>query len=86
MIDYNDGKWHGWNGGECPVHPESVVEYVWHYPKRGETGVKTRKAGYDVHLRCPDWRVVIMFRVVTPYKPKPKEVTIDGIRYREVVE
>jgi hypothetical protein len=28
MSDYNDGKIHGWNGGECPVHPESVVK-VW---------------------------------------------------------
>lgn len=26
MTDYNDGKIHGWNGGECPVHPKSVVE------------------------------------------------------------
>ncbi len=26
MTNYNDGKWHGWNGGDCPVHPESVVE------------------------------------------------------------
>ena len=26
MTNYNDGKWHGWNGGECPVHPESVVK------------------------------------------------------------
>ena len=28
MSDYNDGKWHGWNGGECPVHGDSHVEYV----------------------------------------------------------
>lgn len=28
-TNYNDGKWHGWNGGECPVHPETVVEYVY---------------------------------------------------------
>jgi len=28
MSDYNDGKIHGWNGGECPVHPESEV-MVW---------------------------------------------------------
>lgn len=28
MTDYNDGKWHGWNGGECPVHPDAVVEVV----------------------------------------------------------
>ena len=25
MTDYNDGNWHGWNGGECPVHKESEV-------------------------------------------------------------
>lgn len=29
MTDYNDGKIHGWNGGECPVHPESRV-ITWH--------------------------------------------------------
>lgn len=27
-VNYNDGKWHGWNGGECPLHPETVVEVV----------------------------------------------------------
>lgn len=26
MTDYNDGKWHGWNGGECPVHPDAIVD------------------------------------------------------------
>ena len=26
MTGYNDGKWHGWNGGECPVHPKSRVQ------------------------------------------------------------
>jgi hypothetical protein len=25
-VDYNDGKWHRWAGGECPVHLESVVQ------------------------------------------------------------
>jgi hypothetical protein len=24
--DYNNGQIHGWNGGECPVHPETMVE------------------------------------------------------------
>jgi hypothetical protein len=28
MTDYNDGKIHGWNGGDCPVHPETEVR-VW---------------------------------------------------------
>lgn len=24
--NYNDGLWHGWNGGECPVDTEATVE------------------------------------------------------------
>ncbi len=27
MTDWNNGQIHGWNGGDCPVHPETVVEY-----------------------------------------------------------
>lgn len=27
MVDYNDGKIHGWNSGECPIHPQSVVQF-----------------------------------------------------------
>lgn len=25
-VDYNDGNWHGWNGGECPVHPMTLID------------------------------------------------------------
>jgi hypothetical protein len=25
LVDYNDGKWHRWAGGECPVHPDTLV-------------------------------------------------------------
>jgi hypothetical protein len=27
-INYNDGKWHQWNGSKCPVHPNSIVEMI----------------------------------------------------------
>lgn len=42
MTNYNDGKWHGWNGGECPVHPKteiqvSVAERSWRW-WRGPAG------------------------------------------------
>jgi len=30
MNDYNDGKIHVWNGGECPVHPKSEVMVYFH--------------------------------------------------------
>ena len=25
---YVEGQWYGWNGGECPVHPKTVVDVV----------------------------------------------------------
>lgn len=27
MTNWNDGTIHGWNGGDCPVHPETLVRY-----------------------------------------------------------
>lgn len=41
-VNYNDGHWHGWNGGECPVHPETVVEAQW--INRGNLRKQTEKA------------------------------------------
>ena len=30
VPNYNDGQWHGWNGGQgAPVDPETIVETVW---------------------------------------------------------
>ena len=40
MTNYNDGKWHGWNGGECPVHPKSMVDAVWHDANQETTGIR----------------------------------------------
>lgn len=38
MTNYNDGKWHGWNGGECPVHPKTLVDTRWQDESRGSLG------------------------------------------------
>lgn len=78
MIDYNNGKWHDWNGGECPVHPKSVVEVV-----RGsgaEVDIVVWPAG---DFKPRDWTKmglssnIRVFRVVTPYAEhqKTKPVT-----------
>jgi hypothetical protein len=71
MIDYNDGKWHGWNGGECPVHPESVVDGVRHSPMTSYTS-------YTAGLM--DWDFCGAFKVRTPYveQPKPREFWLTG--------
>jgi hypothetical protein len=73
MTDYNDGKWHGWNGGECPVDPEAHVDIVW----------INRVGGLDrndfVYARHCSWvhgddgdihdGDIIAFRVVKPAEP-----------------
>lgn len=77
MTNYNDGKWHGWNGGECPVHPETTVEYVWHDPNRNSAGFGTeRQAVEDENPRIA-WIHVVKFRVVKEHK-EPREFWVKG--------
>ena len=67
MTDYNDGKWHGWNGGECPVHPESMAEWVWHDEGQNTQGQTRGMAGRAA------WRgQVLKFRVVEAHR-EPRE-------------
>ena len=73
MTDYNDGKWHGWNGGECPVHPESVVTVKWSC-----NGVETNPAKAS-QFNYWKGREICAFRVITPYvePPKPREFWVN---------
>lgn len=70
MTNYNDGLWHGWNGGECPVHPNSVVEAVW-TACGGAVRSEQRKA------RNFAWGAnasrIIAFRVVKEHR-EPREI------------
>ena len=67
MTNYNDGAWHGWNGGECPVHPESVIEWVWH-DAVAPRDTRIMAAGLGEGLaEHANWLMVIRFRVVRPY-------------------
>lgn len=74
MTNYNDGFWHGWNGGECPVHPRSVVEIVYQ-----DDGVYHSSEAIASHC---DWDnefsyPIIAFRVVKEHKV-PREFWIVG--------
>lgn len=65
MTNYNDGKWHGWNGGSCPVHTQSQVEYVW--------GRGTHSSLYRETAGVLEWEGnmhgnIIAFRVTKEYK------------------
>lgn len=68
MTDYNNGKWHGWNGGECPVNDDSIVEGM--YLRGGapapESPVTDRAAHFDWDLKNAN--TLIAFRVVKAYR------------------
>jgi hypothetical protein len=63
MNDYENGEIWGWNGGECPVHPESKV-MVWFR----DAGWTTNRAG---QLR---WGHIVCFQVTKPYVEPPAPV------------
>ena len=72
-INYNDGKWHGWNGGECPVHPETLVDIV---DEEGET-FSDHRAGAADWGRCDMFVPIIVFRVTKEHK-EPREWWLIG--------
>lgn len=69
-MNYNDGKWHGWGGGECPVHPETVVETK---DLDGyEEEVNSGAVNWDHGFGCND---IVAFRVIKEHK-EPREFWI----------
>ena len=68
-VNYNDGKWHGWNGGDCPVHPETVVEAF----------CSVEKEYFDPDYADEfDWSTPGAFRVVKEYK-EPREFWVTEV-------
>jgi hypothetical protein len=69
MTDYNNGQIHGWNGGESPVHPETVVK-VWfrHGGCSGGNGYDWVHTGEDADI--------IAFQVVKAYV-EPKVIWVN---------
>ena len=75
MTDYNDGNWHGWNGGECPVHPDTEVEGIY---MKGDgiapSSPFTERAGSFDWAYKNRYRLVA-FRVIEEYR-EPREFWI----------
>lgn len=69
MTNYNNGKWHGWNGGKCPLHPKTRGEFVF-----ADGSILSKKPAGEW-----DWDDVyfpiIAFRVTKQYK-EPREFWI----------
>lgn len=63
-VDYNDGQWHLWPGGECPVHPQSTIQWMaW--------GIAT-SCGGTIPAGEIIWAGVTAFRVIKQHK-EPRE-------------
>lgn len=71
MSDYNDGNWHAWNGGECPVHPKTVVKACF----EGQTGFM-HKAG-DFNWGLSEFPITA-FKVVKEHK-EPREFWVHPV-------
>jgi len=78
VRDYNDGKWHGWNGGECPVHPETVIEVIY-AAASDKTAIKEEALAKYCEWGNECDTPIIAFRVITPYvePPKPREFWVN---------
>jgi hypothetical protein len=68
-VDYNDGKWHRWAGGECPVHPSSVVHATF-LVDIGEPRTDSRLARMFNWGACAS--PIVSFRVTKGYVEPPK--------------
>ena len=77
MTNYNDGKWHGWNGGECPVHPKSRIQVV----RGNHEGAHSVTWPANEFHQC-NWtdvgksHSIIAFRVVKEHR-EPREWWLD---------
>ena len=80
MTDYNDGKWHGWNGGECPVHHDTLVEVVYVYDSaamdKGSAGYYCWETGRGLPI--------VAFRVVKEHK-EPREFWLEVDQWKNIM-
>lgn len=78
MTDYNDGKWHFWSVGECPVHPESMIDMVWPSFMDGQRSFREERKAKEFSWNIE--RQPLMFRVTEPYH-EPKTYTGECFAY-----
>ncbi len=74
MTNYNDGAWWGWNGGECPVHPKTIVHVVWADDRNPESPREYSAVQINWNSQIGDAPCV--FRVVKEYR-EPREFWVN---------
>ena len=84
MTDYNDGKWYGWNGGSCPLHPKTTVEVRYDDQRNKPLEDKAGMENAVRWLHTSPGRHIIAFRVIKEFH-EPLELwvgLISGITSR----
>ena len=76
MTNYNSGEWFGWNGGECPVHPDTVVEIV---TTEGSSEGPALAFVWDESDHLNNW--IVAFRVVKEYRESLEVYLSEWIQY-----
>lgn len=77
MTNYNGGQWHIWNGGECPVHPETVVQVQMENETREQVKAESPSSYHCAREWIWGWddcngSNIIAFRVIKEHK-EPRE-------------
>jgi hypothetical protein len=74
--DYNNGNWHPWTGGDCPVHPDSIVDVMFH---DGHIAIGLDADEWDWSLDiCTN---IVAFKVTKEFKAEPREFWINTFSY-----
>jgi len=64
MTNYNDGNWHGWDGGECPVHPKSQCDIIEPVDDTQNDDPNVSNGNASAYT----WSSPCLFRVVKEYR------------------
>lgn len=78
---YEPRIWYGWNGGECPVHPETIVAIRLRDRNKEHSQCDSDMAGRWLwnHYAPPSPYDVVAFTIITPYvePQKPREIWVN---------
>lgn len=76
-MKYEENTWYGWNGGECPVHPETVVDVV------GFPGLCPRDKASIYNCTSMD-SPIVAFRVIKEHKEPREFWLISGVTFSTI--
>ena len=83
--NYNDGSWHGWNGGECLVHPKTEVEVITISRAGTFPTERARRLAGEINWGGNNVVTIICFRVTKEHK-EPREWLVALGVHGDIVE